>query len=89
MTAMEIWLLERAEPLYKIYPWKALLKAGSRGCAETEYGQKLMQKMMMSYDSDPKEYARLAGFGYRMLAEAISDKQKHLNVDNSYGNSII
>ena len=27
--------------------------------------------MMMSYDSDPEEYARLAGFGYRMLAEAI------------------
>ena len=26
---------------------------------------------MMSYDSDPKEYARLAGFGYRMLAGAI------------------
>ncbi len=26
---------------------------------------------MMSYDSDPEEYARLAGFGYRMLAEAI------------------
>ena len=67
MTAMEIWLLERAEPLYKIYPWKALLRAGSGGCAETEYGQNLMQKMMMSYDSDPKEYARLAGFGYRML----------------------
>ena len=71
MTAMEIWILERAEPLYKIYPWKALLRAGSRGCAETDYGQKLMRKMMMSYDPDPKEYARLAGFGYRMLAEAI------------------
>lgn len=28
-------------------------------------------EMMMSYDSEPKEYARLAGFGYRMLAEAI------------------
>ena len=67
MTAMEIWLLERAEPLYKIYPWKALLRAGSRGCAETDYGQNLMRKMMMSYDPDPKEYARLAGFGYRML----------------------
>ena len=39
MTAMEIWLLERAEPLYRIYPWKALLRAGSRGCAETDYGQ--------------------------------------------------
>ena len=25
----------------------------------------------MSYDSDPEEYAGLAGFGYRMLAEAI------------------
>ncbi len=71
MTAMEIWLLERAEPLYKIYPWKALLRAGSRGCAETDYGQSLMRKMMMSYDPDPEEYARLAGFGYRMLAEAI------------------
>ena len=59
MTAMEIWLLERAEPLYKIYPWKALLRAGSRGCAETDYGQNLMRKMMMSYNPDHKEYARL------------------------------
>ena len=58
MTAMEIWLLERAEPLYKIYPWKALLRAGSRGCAETDYGQNLMQKMMMSYDSEPDVYKR-------------------------------
>ena len=80
MTAMEIWLLERAEPLYKIYPWKALLRAGSRGCAETDYGQKLMLKMMMSYDSEPKEYARLAGFGYRMLAEAIkADLPYHIS----------
>ena len=80
MTAMEIWLLERAEPLYKIYPWKALLRAGSRGCAETAYGQKLMRKMMMSYDLDPKEYARLAGFGYRMLAEAIkADLPYHIS----------
>ena len=71
---MEIWLLERAEPLYKIYPWKALLRAGSGGCAETEYGQNLMQKMMMSYDSDPKEYARLAGFG-EVLNVVVSDAQ--------------
>ena len=77
---MEIWLLERAEPLYKIYPWKALLRAGSRGCAETDYGQSLMRKMMMSYDPDPEEYARLAGFGYRMLAEAIkADLPYHIS----------
>ncbi len=80
MTAVEIWLLERAEPLYKIYPWKVLLRAGSRGCAETDYGQNLMRKMMMSYDSDPEEYARLAGFGYRMLAEAIkADLPYHIS----------
>ena len=60
MTANGNMALERAEPLYKIYPWKALLRAGSRGCAETDYGQNLMREMMMSYDSDPKEYARLA-----------------------------
>ena len=42
--------------------------------------QKLMRKMMMSYDSDPKEYARLAGFGYRMLAEAIkADLPYHIS----------
>ena len=34
-----------------------------------------MRKMMMSYDPDTKEYARLAGFGYRMLAEAINADQ--------------
>ena len=34
----------------------------------------------MSYDSDPKEYARLAGFGYRMLAEAIkADLPYHIS----------
>ena len=39
-----------------------------------------MRKMMMSYDSDPKEYARLAGFGYRMLAEAIkADLSYHIS----------
>ena len=35
MTAVEIWLLERVEPLYRIYPCKALLRAGSRGCSAT------------------------------------------------------
>lgn len=71
MTGMEIWLLGKVEPLYKIYPWKALLRDGSKGCAETEYGQKLMHDMMMTYDSNPKEYVKLAGFGYKMLADAI------------------
>ena len=80
MTAMEIWLLERVEPLYRIYPWKALLRAGSRGCSETDYGQNLMRKMMMAYNSEHKEYAKLAGFGYRMLAKAIkADLPYHIS----------
>ena len=60
MTAMEIWLLERVEPLYRIYPWKALLRAGSRGCSETDYGQNLMRKMMMAYNSIKNMQSSLA-----------------------------
>lgn len=29
-TAIELWLLKIVEPIYKIYPWKALLKAGPK-----------------------------------------------------------
>jgi len=71
ITSWELWLLKRMEPVYRIYPWKSLLKAGSEGVAETEYGIKLMRDMMMVYDNDPKYYAKLAGHGYIMLAEAI------------------
>ena len=36
--------------------------------------------MMMAYDSEHKEYARLAGFGYRMPAEAIkADLPYHIS----------
>ena len=41
MTGIEIWLLKRMEPVYRHYPWKSLLKSGSRGVAESEYGRNL------------------------------------------------
>lgn len=70
MTSAELWLLSRMEPMYRLYPWKALIKAGSDGVADTTYGKKLMHQMMQQYS--PKEYAALAGHGYRMLANAVA-----------------
>lgn len=71
MTGIEIGLLKRMEPVYRVYPWKSLLKAGSNGVAVTEYGRSLMHEIMMTYDGDQARYAQLAGHGYRMLAEAV------------------
>ena len=71
MTSMEIWMLKRMEPIYRYYPWKSLLKAGTDGIAITEYGRKLMREMMLVYDGDQERYAKVAGHGYRILAEAV------------------
>ena len=70
-TGIELWLLERMEPVYRHYPWKMLLKQGSNGVASSEYGRKLMLSMMMTYDGDQTRYAALAGHGYRILAGAV------------------
>ena len=71
VTAAEIWLLKRMEPVYRKYPWKTLLKSGTTGVATSAYGQKLMLDMMMTYDGDQARYAKLSGHGFRMLAEAM------------------
>ena len=71
VTGWELWLLKRMEPIYRHYPWKSLLRAGSKGVAATAYGQQLMLDMMMVYNDNPTRYAQLTGHGYRMLAEAM------------------
>ena len=71
VTKAEIWLLKRMEPVYRHYPWKSLLKSGTKGVATTKYGQKLMHDIMMTYDGDRERYARLSGHGFTMLAEAM------------------
>ena len=71
VTAAEIWLLKRMEPVYRRYPWKALLKSGTEGVATSTYGRQLMREMMMVYDGDQERYAKLAGHGMRILAEAM------------------
>ena len=71
VTAAEIWLLKRMEPVYRYYPWKLLLKTGTEGVAVTEYGRNLMHDIMMTYDGDKDWYARLSGHGMKILAEAM------------------
>jgi len=71
VTAAEIQLLKRMEPVYRHFPWKALLKTGTEGVATTDYGRRLMHSIMMTYDGDQDYYARLSGHGFRMLAEAM------------------
>ena len=71
VTAAEIWLLKRMEPVYRYYPWKSLLKTGTNGVATSEYGRRLMHDIMMVYDGDQDHYAKLSGHGFCMLAEAM------------------
>lgn len=71
VTGIEIWLLKRMEPVYFYYPWKWLLKSGTKGVALSEYGRKLMYEIMMVYDGDKVRYAKISGHGFRMLAEAM------------------
>ena len=71
MTEPELWLLKRMVPVYRYYPWKALLKSGTKGVALSEYGRNLMRDMMLVYDGDQERYAKIAGHGFRILAEAV------------------
>ena len=71
VTAAELWLLKRMEPVYRCYPWKALVKTGANGVAVSDDGRSLMRDMMLVYDGDQARYARLCGHGYRMLAQAM------------------
>lgn len=71
VTATEIFLLKHMESVYYYWPWKNLLKLGTKGVADSEYGRQLMLEMMMTYDGDKKRYAEISGTGFRMLAEAM------------------
>lgn len=71
VTAAELFLLKKMEPVYRYYPWKWLLKSGTTGVATSEYGRKLMRDIMMVYDGDKKRYAKLAGHGFAILAKAM------------------
>ena len=69
ITAAEIWLLKRMYPVYRYYPWKALLKAAAEGCSTTAYGRQLMREITSVYKRE--EYCALSAHGMRILAEAM------------------
>ena len=71
VTAAERWLLKRMEPVYANYPWKLLLRSGTKGVAVSHRGRERMREMMLVYDGDQQRYAQIAGHGYRILAEAM------------------
>lgn len=71
LTNIELWLLKRMEKIYYYFPWKWLLKSGTRGVAESEYGRKLMLEMMTVYSGDKKRYSKLSGHGFNIIAEAM------------------
>ena len=71
ITNLELWLLKRMEPIYRWIPWKLLVKWGTKGVAKSEYGRTLMYEMMMGYDGEQRRYAKLAGHGFKILAEAM------------------
>ena len=52
-----------------MYPHKALIRDGVKGCATTEYGQALMEEIWSAYGHE--EFSVLAGHGYSILAEAV------------------
>ena len=68
-TVVELGLLKRMHPVYKLYPHKALMRDGTKGTATTEYGRKLMTDIWSVYDHE--EFCDLASHGYRILAEAV------------------
>lgn len=76
MANWELWLLKKMGIIYSLYPWPLMLKMAGKGVAATPYGQKLMYEMMMTYDEDPARNRKVAGHGFKMLADAI---EKDLN----------
>ncbi len=74
----EIWFLKHTYLMYMSIPWKLLIRWGSRGTAQTEYGRGLMHEVMSGYDK--KYYCELAAHGYRILAEAI-EKNRPYEID--------
>lgn len=78
LTAAELWMLKRTEPMYRAFPWKLLVRCGTSGCAVSSYGRQLMSEMMASFEKD--EYCALAGHGFRILAEAI-EKNRPYDID--------
>lgn len=68
-SGWELAMLKHAYWIYRPIPWEPLVKLGSTGTAQSEYGRGLMESMMRRYTQ--KEYCKLADHGYRLLSLAV------------------
>lgn len=75
VTWFDIGIMRHVEPIYRMYKWDKLIKAGTNGCAESEYGRALMKEMMMTFDKD--WYCKVAGHGLKILADALDAKHRY------------
>lgn len=71
ITGIELFLLKRMEPIYRLTPWRLLCRWGVKGVATSAYGRALMQAMMQQYQGDQQRYSQLSGHGFKILAEAM------------------
>lgn len=74
-TGIELWLLKHTKWMYLSIPWRWLIRLGTRGNSETEYGQSVMKAMMEDYEK--REYCALTTHGFRILAEAIEKRRAY------------
>jgi len=71
----ELKSLEYTETMYRMYPWKLLMRHGTDGVATSRYGRGCMYRMMLTYDKDKPRYAKLAGHGFCMVADAVKSER--------------
>ncbi len=65
----ELWALKHTKAMFSVFPWRMLVKLGSKNNATTPYGQELMREMMEDYVKG--EYCDLSAHGFKVLAEAV------------------
>lgn len=72
----ELALLKRTKGMYMSIPWKLLLKWGIWGTSTTAYGRRIMEQTWSVYEK--VEYCNLADHGFRIVAEAVEEKQEYI-----------
>ncbi len=78
VTEQELLSMKHMNTVYKDCPWSWLLTFGVNSAAITEYGKKLMQKMLLLYDGQKERYAELCCHGAKILADAMEKERSYI-----------
>lgn len=74
-TRWELALLRHTYWMYRVIPWKLLLRWGVAGTSRTAYGRALMETTWAVYDREA--YCRLADHGFRIFAQAVEAQREY------------